>query len=71
MKSLYVEFVNSYKSYMDRVYLDVATPASSRVVRIPLTDEQIAQLEPQQTGMDNGRPQYEDVRLICVQDDPA
>jgi hypothetical protein len=40
-----------------------------RIVKVQLTDEQIEVLSPREIGTNVGQKIYEDMRLICIQED--
>lgn len=41
-----------------------------RVVAVPLTEEQEKMLGPRRVGSDGLRERYEEMHLLCVQEDP-
>lgn len=67
-KYLYVEMINNWDKYIGKD-LDLDVPLEKRVVKIEFTEEQIKKLEPKKLGCYSNQDRYEDIRLICIQEE--
>lgn len=69
-KYLYIEFINNWGKQIS-ISMDIGTdfPIKRRIVKIKLTDEQIKQLEPKKIGRSKGNDIYEDMRILCIQEE--
>jgi len=69
MKELYVEMIDNWSAMM-RIEMGLKTVNHSRVVKIPLTDEQEILLQPRLVGTKEGNiPVFEEIRVISIQED--
>jgi len=70
MKYLYVKFIDTHTPYLLLMHENIGVQAPARVVKIPLTEEQVRMLEPQCVGELGGKKCYEMVEVICIQEEP-
>lgn len=67
---IYVEFADTWNAYNDSM-LGFSTSSANRrrIKKIKLTEEQIKELQPQQVGTTGGKAVYEDMSVLCIQED--
>ena len=66
---LYVEMFDGSTAFME-AQLGCSNPSNCRrIVRIKLTDDQIEQIKPRQTGNSGDTKFYESINPICIQND--
>jgi len=64
---LYVEMFNGSTAFMEAQLGCSNTSSCKRIVKIKLTDEQIKQIKPRQTGNNGNTKFYESINPICIQ----
>jgi hypothetical protein len=67
-KYLYVEFADIYNAWLD-AQMGFTTASRKRIKKIKLTDEQVKELQPQITGTSGGEDMFEQVSVICIQEE--
>ena len=67
---LYVAFDDTWGAWND-VNMGFSGCGTSyrRIKKIKMTEEQIKQLQPRQVGESGGKPLYENVSVLCIQEE--
>jgi len=65
--NLYIGMVDAWGPNCMVENCGVSVPPSIRIVEIPLSPEQIEQLQPRKVGTNAGRDIYETPQLLCIQ----